>query len=175
MAAGLGGWLLRGDHAALDAATERALKLFPRLRERLKTLAGSLAEGAPQMLTMAKTRSCQPKVLMNDEISLELSQQGGAETTQDVSGLEAHGVTGGVGERRTHHPRPSFASAVGNRGMTLYDVKELLGHASMVTTQRYAHLAPGRLMHAAAQAEAHYQLEEQVPTLLVPPLDPPKD
>jgi site-specific recombinase XerD len=43
--------------------------------------------------------------------------------------------------------------------MTLYDVKEALGHSSIVTTQRYAHLAPQRLMQAACEAQAHYKLE----------------
>jgi site-specific recombinase XerD len=42
--------------------------------------------------------------------------------------------------------------------MTLYDVKEALGHSSVVTTQRYAHLAPQRLMQAVSAAQEHYRL-----------------
>lgn len=64
---------------------------------------------------------------------------------------------------RIHDLRHSFASALVNRGMTLYDVKEALGHSSMVTTQRYAHLAPQRLMQAVSAAQEHYQL----PTLSI--------
>ena len=59
---------------------------------------------------------------------------------------------------RIHDLRHSFASALVNRGMTLYDVKEALGHSSMVTTQRYAHLAPQRLMQAVSAAQEHYRL-----------------
>lgn len=59
---------------------------------------------------------------------------------------------------RVHDLRHSFASALVNRGMTLYDVKEALGHSSVVTTQRYAHLAPQRLMQAVSAAQEHYQL-----------------
>ena len=59
---------------------------------------------------------------------------------------------------RVHDLRHSFASALVNRGMTLYDVKEALGHSSVITTQRYAHLAPQRLMQAACEAQEHYQL-----------------
>ena len=64
----------------------------------------------------------------------------------------------GLDGLRVHDLRHSFASALVNRGMTLYDVKEALGHSSMVTTQRYAHLAPQRLMNAVTAAQEHYQL-----------------
>lgn len=59
---------------------------------------------------------------------------------------------------RIHDLRHSFASALVNSGMTLYDVKEALGHSSMATTQRYAHLAPQRLLKAVSAAQHHYQL-----------------
>jgi integrase len=75
--------------------------------------------------------------------------QTGWERARRVAGLEG---------LRIHDLRHSFASALVNRGMTLYDVKEALGHSSMVTTQRYAHLAPQRLMQAVTAAQDHYQL-----------------
>jgi site-specific recombinase XerD len=40
--------------------------------------------------------------------------------------------------------------------MTLFDVKEALGHANIATTQRYAHLAPERLRKAVQQAGDFY-------------------
>ena len=64
----------------------------------------------------------------------------------------------GLEDLRIHDLRHSFASALVNSGMTLYDVKEALGHASIQTTQRYAHLAPQRLMKAVSSAQTHYQL-----------------
>lgn len=62
----------------------------------------------------------------------------------------------GLPEVRIHDLRHSFASALVNRGMTLYDVKELLGHANVVTTQRYAHLSKARLREAAQEAGKFY-------------------
>ncbi len=62
----------------------------------------------------------------------------------------------GLPDVRIHDLRHSFASALVNRGMTLYDVKELLGHANVVTTQRYAHLSKARLREAAQEAGRFY-------------------
>jgi site-specific recombinase XerD len=41
-------------------------------------------------------------------------------------------------------------------GMTLYDVKEMLGHANIKTTERYAHLSRERLRIAATSVETFY-------------------
>jgi integrase len=62
----------------------------------------------------------------------------------------------GLPDVRIHDLRHSFASALVNRGMTLYDVKELLGHANVLTTQRYAHLSKARLREAAQEAGKFY-------------------
>jgi integrase len=41
-----------------------------------------------------------------------------------------------------HTLRHTFASHLAMRGVTMRVIQELMGHASIVTTQRYAHLAP---------------------------------
>lgn len=57
---------------------------------------------------------------------------------------------------RMHDLRHSFASALVNEGMTLYDVKQILGHTNIKTTERYAHLSNQRLKLAASSVEQHY-------------------
>ncbi len=66
----------------------------------------------------------------------------------------------GLRDVRVHDLRHSFASALVNRGATLFDVQKLLGHSSPKMTERYSHLTPGRLMEAAAHAELHYTIPD---------------
>lgn len=65
----------------------------------------------------------------------------------------------GLPDVRIHDLRHSFASALVNEGMTLYDVKEILGHSNMATTTRYAHLSQQRLKDVAAVAGKHFGLK----------------
>jgi site-specific recombinase XerD len=48
-----------------------------------------------------------------------------------------------------HDLRHSFASFLVNKGISLYVVQGLLGHAHTRYTQRYAHLTPDTLLDAA--------------------------
>jgi integrase len=47
-----------------------------------------------------------------------------------------------------HILRHTFASRLVQRGVDLYHVQKLLGHSSIKTTERYAHLAASNLKHA---------------------------
>ena len=69
----MGAWLRRRDRAAVGAATERVLTLFPSLRDRLDEPAAGLSGGQQQMLTIAMSLLVEPKILMIDELSLGLS------------------------------------------------------------------------------------------------------
>ena len=57
-------------------------------------------------------------------------------------------IRAGMPDFRIHDLRHSFASYLVNAGRSLYEVQELLGHADIKTTSRYAHLSRERLVAA---------------------------
>jgi integrase len=71
------------------------------------------------------------------------------------------GFNEGVKDRRQrvtfHTLRHTFASWLVMEGISLYEVKELMGHSSLTMTERYSHLAPDRNRRAAATMEKVFQ------------------
>lgn len=65
----------RKDTKQIATDFERALELFPRLRERLTQRAGTLSGGEQQMLAIARAYMTRPRLLMLDEPSLGLAPQ----------------------------------------------------------------------------------------------------
>ena len=55
----------------------------------------------------------------------------------------------GIEDLRVHDLRHTFASIAVSGGASLYEVQQLLGHASTRMTQRYAHLETGAVRRAA--------------------------
>jgi len=72
---------------------ERAMDLFPRLKERRTQLAGTLSGGEQQMLAMARAVMLNPEVVLLDEPSMGLAPILVEEVFKIISNLKGQGVT----------------------------------------------------------------------------------
>lgn len=72
---------------------ERAMELFPRLKERRNQLAGTLSGGEQQMLAMARAIMLNPDIILLDEPSMGLAPILVDEVFKIISRLKSEGVT----------------------------------------------------------------------------------
>ncbi len=80
----------RQDQAKL---TDDMLQLFPRLRERIGQITGSMSGGEQQMLAIARALMSRPKVLMLDEPTLGLAPIIVDQIADLVLALKARGIS----------------------------------------------------------------------------------
>ena len=96
----LGAFTLRG--AAIAAALERVLAMFPLLKAKLNVLAGNLSGGEQQILETAMVLESSPKLLLLDEPSLGLSPANQDQIFETIADLRRHGLTVLVVEQNAH-------------------------------------------------------------------------
>ena len=128
------GSYLRHDKEGIHEDLERILKLFPRLKERLKQLGGTLSGGEQQMLAMGRALMSRPKLLLMDEPSMGLAPILVENNFELIKQVNEQGVTIFMVEQNAN-----MALSIANRGYVVQtgrivladDAKNLLNNEQL--------------------------------------------
>ena len=124
-----------GAYARRDSAAgegpERVFHYFPRLRERLQQLGGTLSGGDQQMLAIGRALMAQPRLLLLDEPSLGLAPLLVKEIFHVISDIRAAGTTVLLVEQNAH-----MALAIADRAYVLETGRMLLADTSAALRQK---------------------------------------
>lgn len=104
----------RRDTQAIKQDFDRALTLFPRLKERIAQNAGTLSGGEQQMLAMGRALMGRPKLLLLDEPSLGLAPFLVRDIFNIIRDINAQGTTVLLVEQNAH-----MALGVAHKGYVL--------------------------------------------------------
>jgi branched-chain amino acid transport system ATP-binding protein len=98
----------------INADIDMVFKIFPRLKERRKQLAGTMSGGEQQMLAMGRALMARPKVLLMDEPSMGLSPLMVDKIFEVVNDIHKQGATVLLVEQNA-----SRALGLANRGYVM--------------------------------------------------------
>ena len=111
----IGAHILGNDRAAIGAATERVLQLFPALKPRLKQHADTMSGGEQQMLAIGRALMTSPEIIMLDEPSLGLSPKFVDVVFEKLLSLRNEGLTVVMVEQKASH-----ALSISDRGYVMH-------------------------------------------------------
>jgi tyrosine recombinase XerC len=115
----------------------------------------------PQRLQLLRERAGRGRVV--EQEAMFLNGRGGRLSARSVErSVKAYGERAGISQIVTPHAlRHSFATHLLEMGADLRSVQELLGHASLSTTQRYTHLTLDHLANVYDKAHPLSNPEEK--------------
>jgi branched-chain amino acid transport system ATP-binding protein len=111
----IGAHILGGKRAAIEAAMERVLQLFPVLKPRLKQQADTMSGGEQQMLAIGRALMTSPEIMMLDEPSLGLSPKFVDIVFEKLLSLRGEGMTVVMVEQKASH-----ALGISDRGYVMH-------------------------------------------------------
>lgn len=108
------GAFTRTDKQSIQEDFERVFSLFPRLKERIKQVGGTLSGGEQQMLAIGRAMMARPKILLLDEPSMGLAPILVEEIFKNIQDINQQGTTILLVEQNAN-----MALQVANRGYVL--------------------------------------------------------
>src|SRR5258708_3786350 len=115
------GAYIRSNRAEIKHDIEHVCQIFPRLKERLKQLAGTMSGGEQQMLAMGRALMSHPRLICMDEPSMGLSPILVQTVFETIRRVRDEGVTVFLVEQNA-----SMALSLADRGYVLQTGKVVL-------------------------------------------------
>jgi len=98
----LGGWIIKRDREALQAALEDVFDRYPVLKEKRKALAGVLSGGEQRTLEIARLTMTKPRTIMIDEPSVGLMPKLVDAVYEEIIKLKEKGFTILIVDQKVH-------------------------------------------------------------------------
>src|SRR5712691_6054937 len=108
------GAFIRDNRREIQEDIEHVCQIFPRIRERLKQVAGTMSGGEQQMLAMGRALMSRPKLVCMDEPSMGLAPQLVEQVFDVIQEINRQGTTIFVVEQNAN-----MALSIAHRGFVL--------------------------------------------------------